>query len=227
MNLKAGINKLILDLKIYVRLNFIYPGNEKFKKIKSIIPPSVKHVGTDVVIEEGVEFGKVLTVIEDGLYVGKRTIISFCKTIGKYTSISYDVKIGVVPHPLNFISTSPLLYAKRRGWVNQDLYNEKENGYVEIGNDVLISANVTILAGVKIGDGAVVGANSFINKDVPPYAIVAGIPGKILRYRFPEETIKLLSQIKWWNLSKQELLHKAEKFNDVEAFIKDCSKFLK
>ncbi|HEY1040735.1 MAG TPA: CatB-related O-acetyltransferase, partial [Bacteroidia bacterium] len=195
-------------------------GKEKYKKIRSIVPATISNVGNDVVIEENVELGPNMNVLSDGLYIGKRTYIGYCKSIGKYTSISYDVKIGLVAHPLDYISTSPVFYAKRRGWVKENLYDETKVGHTEIGNDVLISANVTILAGVKIGNGAVIGAGSFINKDVPPYAIVAGTPAKLIRYRFSEEVITKLEQLQWWNFSKEKLLRYKEFFADPAAFIK-------
>src|SRR5690606_11151430 len=123
-------------------------------------------------------------------------------------------------HPLNYISTSPIFYSKRRNWLDENTYNEAINGFTEIGNDVLISANVSILSGVKIGDGAVIGAGAFVNKDIPPYAIAVGSPAKVVSYRFSEEIIKQLEETKWWNLPKQELLKHKLYFNNPEEFLK-------
>ena len=134
---------------------------------------SKKELEEGVVIEQDVEI-RNLKKLSRGLYIGKRSYIGACSSIGRFTSISLDVKIGLIAHPLNHISTSPVFYAKRRGWVEKNLYNESSQGNVDIGHDVLISANVMILAGVKIGNGAVIGAGSFVNKDVPPYAIAVG-----------------------------------------------------
>jgi virginiamycin A acetyltransferase len=137
-----------------------------------------------------------------------------------YTSISSDVKIGLIAHPTDFISTSPIFYAKRRGWVKNNLFQEDKKGFTKIGNDVLISANTMILAGVNIGNGAIIGAGSFVNKDVPPYAIVAGIPAKIIRYRFTENQIKKLEDLKWWNLTKEKLQKFENSFGHPDQFIK-------
>ncbi len=205
---------------MYTKLHFVYPGKSKFRKIRSILPGSVITIGEDVVIEEQVEVGSSLQILEDGLYIGKRTYIGYCNQIGKYTSISYDVKIGLVAHPLHFIGTSPVFYAKRRGWVSDSLYDEQKSGFTTIGNDVLISANVTILAGIKIGDGAVIGAGAFVNKDVPSYAIVGGVPARIIGYRFNDHTIEELLRLKWWNLPKQQLLQYKAFYNDPDGFIK-------
>jgi tetrahydrodipicolinate N-succinyltransferase len=74
-----------------------------------------------------------------------------------------------------------------------------------IGNDVWIAADVKIKQGVKIGDGAVLATQSFVTKDVPPYAVVGGNPAKIIKYRFTEEQIKDLLEIKWWNWDDEEI----------------------
>jgi virginiamycin A acetyltransferase len=91
-----------------------------------------------------------------------------------------------------------------------------------IGNDVWIGQNATILPGVKIGDGVIIGTKSVVGSDVEPYAIVAGNPAKVIRKRFDDELIALLLQLKWWDLPVEEiqallpLLHN----NDLE-YVKD------
>lgn len=213
-----GVRRIWVEIKIYLVLRFVYPSKPKFKKIKIILSKDVE-VEEDVVIEEGVEIGH-LKKLRRGLYIGRRTYIGACSSIGQFTSISFDVKIGLIAHPLNYISTSPIFYAKRRGWVNENSYNETNQGLAEIGNDVLISANVTILAGIKIGDGAVIGAGAFVNRDIPPYAIVIGSPARVIKYRFNDDTIMELEKIKWWDMSKDELLKYKSFFNNPEEFIK-------
>ena len=73
---------------------------------------------------------------------------------------------------------------------------EKKNFF---GNDVWIGNNAVILTGIKVSDGCVIGANTLINKNLPPYAIVQGVPGKIIGYRFGKKKIKELLKLKWWN----------------------------
>ena len=76
---------------------------------------------------------------------------------------------------------------------------------MNIGNDVWIGANAMILGGITIGDGAIIGAGAVVTKDIPPYAIVGGIPARIIRYRFPNDVINALLSSQWWNLSENIL----------------------
>ena len=116
-----------------------------------------------------------------------------CTDIGRYCSFATGVHIGGEEHAFFDYSTSDLLSKQ----------NDAETR-TSIGNDVWIGAQRYIRMGVKIGDGAVVGANSFVNKDVPPYAIVAGSPAKIIKYRFDEETIRKIVSTHYWDYSPKE-----------------------
>lgn len=124
-------------------------------------------------------------------------------SIGKFCCIGPDVKIGLGEHPVNdFISIHPLFYSIRGQAGNVSFVDRQyfvEYKKVEIGNDVWIGANVVIRAGVKIGNGCVIGAGAIVIKDVPNYAIVGGVPAKIIRYRFSEDVIAQLEQVKWWD----------------------------
>ena len=95
------------------------------------------------------------------------------------------------------------------------------NGDIIIENDVWIGAKATIMSGVTIHNGAVIGANSVITKDIPPYAIVVGNPGKIVKYRFTEEQIEKLLQIKWWDWNEDKIRYNALLMwsNNIDKFI--------
>ena len=106
---------------------------------------------------------------------------------------------------------------------SRKLYHSKyfeTYGDVSVGNDVWIGNDVTILGGVNIGDGAIIGTKSFINKDVEPFSVVAGIPGKKIRSRFTQEQIAALEKIKYWNFDKKAIENNLELFYDVDKFIK-------
>lgn len=138
-------------------------------------------------------------VIGDYSYTGPFDIL-FHVNIGKFTSISYGVTIGPPEHNYHRMSTHPMIYDSFYEIFDNNLVrNEKFDKPITIGNDVWIGCNSTILRGVNIGDGAIVGANSLVNKDVPPYAIVAGCPARIINYRFDESIIRKLLKIKWWS----------------------------
>jgi len=124
-------------------------------------------------------------------------------TIGRYTGIYPTVMIRNADHPRNTISTNALFYHPAYGFVSGYECDRKQ---VTIGNDVWIGHNATILYPTKtIGDGAVIAAGSVLVEDVPPYAIVAGYPAKVVKYRFSKERIEELLKSRWWDASLEEL----------------------
>lgn len=132
-------------------------------------------------------------------YTGPFDMI-FKARIGSFTSISYGVTIGPPEHDYKRITTHPFLYDDTYEIFGKDevLQNKKFDKEIEIGSDVWIGCNVTILRGCKIGDGAIIGANALVNKTVPPFAIVVGVPARIVRYRFDQKKIQQLQTMKWW-----------------------------
>ncbi|SDS61105.1 Acetyltransferase (isoleucine patch superfamily) [Pseudomonas umsongensis] len=134
------------------------------------------------------------------------------KRIGRYCSIAPGLTVGDGTHPIDWLSTHPFQYAgaSAKRWLeNPDegflKYTPEQSTHVGIGHDVWIGANVTILPGVEIGHGAILAAGAVITKDVPPYAIVAGVPAKVIRYRFSEILIERLLKIKWWRFDANDL----------------------
>ena len=143
--------------------------------------------------------------------------------IGKFCSIGPNFCCGLGLHPTNGISSSAMFYStsKLNGMTlsKDDKYEETKQSF--IGNDVYIGANVFVLDGVKISDGAVVGAGAVVTKDIPPYAIALGIPAKVVKFRFDEETIKALLEKQWWNGTDVDLQQVEKYFWDVEKFLEE------
>jgi acetyltransferase-like isoleucine patch superfamily enzyme len=141
------------------------------------------------------------TRIESYTYIGNNCIIQNT-SIGKFCSIAPDVFIGLGKHPIECFSTSPLFYRTNNQLKIQLVDSNStflEYEHIQIGNDVWIGARAIILDGLSIGHGAIIAANSVVTKDVPPYAIVGGIPAKIIKYRFSNEKIEQILRTVWWN----------------------------
>jgi virginiamycin A acetyltransferase len=153
-------------------------------------------IGLDVELNEGVGIG-------DHSYVNKGTIVA-SGTIGRFCSIGYYCQIGMHAHPVDFASTSPYTYGRKNVFGRPCAWNELTRP-PEIGNDVWIGSMAQILQGVVIGDGAIVAAGAVVTKNVPPYAIVGGIPAKVLKYRFDQGRIDGLLQLRWWDMPADEL----------------------
>ncbi len=137
--------------------------------------------------------------------------------IGKFCSIADHCRIGMGNHTLQNLSTSPVftqtVNALKECWTEEDVVKHRsEENRVIIGNDVWVGSHVLINGGVHIGDGACVGAGAVVVKDVPPYAIVGGVPAKVIRYRFPPDVIEELLRMKWWNMDEDFLKQHVELF---------------
>jgi acetyltransferase-like isoleucine patch superfamily enzyme len=171
-----------------------------------------------------------------GSFCGEYCDLMFCK-IGKWTSIASFVRICSGSHPTkDFVSMHPSFYsvvggvykryAHKQLFFNEHKYaTEKEGCFrVIIGSDVWIGNGVWIMEGVTIGDGAVVAAGAVVAKDIPPYAIAAGVPAKVKRYRFSEEDISFLLNLKWWNKEDSWIRNAAPYFDDIEKLKNYCNK---
>ena len=129
--------------------------------------------------------------------------------IGNFVSIAEGATfiMGAANHRLNSISPYPFNIMNEKRAKNSTPHIEElpHKGDIVIGNDVRIGHNAVIMPGVKIGDGAIIGAYSIVAKDIPPYAIAVGNPVRVVRYRFDEEMISLLLEYKWRNKEEDEI----------------------
>ena len=169
--------------------------------------------------------------IGDYSYIGRHSRLIYAK-VGKFCSISGNCAIGMGSHTLNNISTSPIFTEHENGTGNSWTIISTINEYkkVIIDNDVWIGQRVMVMGGVHIGNGAVIGAGAVVTKDVPPYAIVGGVPARIIRYRFPDDVIQKLEVTKWWMLEDSILKDNLSLFQDplnednLERIISICKK---
>ncbi len=144
--------------------------------------------------------------------------------IGAYCAIGARCAINPFNHPTTWLSIHEFQYHPNSyDWVPEYAALKRLSRtpdmfpHVTIGNDVWMGHNVNVLAGVSVGDGAIIAAGSVVTKDVPPYGIVAGVPGTVKRLRFSETTVERLLRVKWWELELQDL--SGLPFNDVERCI--------
>jgi acetyltransferase-like isoleucine patch superfamily enzyme len=142
-------------------------------------------------------------------------------TVGKFACIGPDVLCGLGRHPSrDFVSVHPAFYSPlAQGgitFVSESLF--EEYAPIVIGNDVWIGARAIILDGVVIGNGAIVGAGAVVTSSVPPYAVVAGAPARVMRYRFTPEQINLIESSKWWDWDLALLRERYPSFQDVETW---------
>lgn len=131
--------------------------------------------------------------------------------IGRYCSIADNVQCGLPRHHIGTVSSHPLLEGP-----------ELHNSITKIGNDVWIGSGAKLLGKqgcVTVGDGAVIAAGAIVTKDVPPYAVVAGVPASVIRYRFEADVIRKMIEIKWWNWSRDKINISHEDFLDMNKFL--------
>lgn len=158
-----------------------------------------------------------------GSYITTNCIIE--GNIGRFCSIAADVKVTLGTHPTGgtYATTSPMFFSTRKQtgttFAKKQLFDEMLPP-ISIGNDCWIGQRAFIVGGVTIGDGAVVLAGAVVTKDVPPYAIVGGVPAKILKYRYNEETIGFLLESKWWNMPIEWLKENSELLCDINGLKK-------
>ena len=163
-------------------------------------------------------------------YVAANTDIENA-VIGKYSSIADHCRIGMSGHTLRCISTSPIftqtLNALQVRWVGKNISADKsKDDRVYIGNDVWVGSHVLINGGIHVGDGAVLAAGAVVTKDVPAYAVVGGVPAKIIKYRFPEPVINKLKEIQWWNLPEDVLKDNIDLFQKEDFSVKELDEFM-
>lgn len=145
----------------------------------------------------------------------------WCASIGKFVNIAAHVRINATNHPMERASLHHFTYRAGDYWGDADadaaFFGWRRENRITIGHDVWIGHGATILPGVTIGDGAVVGAGAVVSRCVPAYTIVAGVPARPLRRRFPEAIAERMQRIAWWNWDHARLRGALEDFRSLSA----------
>lgn len=160
----------------------------------------------------------------------------FATKIGRYVSIGEQAQVGRHAHPMSWLSSSPLFYMPTKDVLGADYAQSVELEpstdflrhslpvelkITEIGHDVWVGHGAFIMPGVKIGDGAVVAAKAVVTRDVPPYAVVAGVPARVVKQRFTDGIIEQMLQLRWWQYAYWDL--KGITIDDPLRFIGEIS----
>ncbi len=205
--------------------------------IKSLHPRSLPNLGEKPFIAPGASitdsrFGIYTEVqahselidveLGDYSYVMEHCRLAHCR-IGKFSNIASSTRINPGNHPTDWVSMHHCQYRRAMyGFGEQDdraFFEWRAMQQVEIGHDTWVGHGVTILAGCTVGNGAAIGAGAVVSKDVPAYAIVAGVPARVIRYRFPKWVVARLQKICWWDWDHETIKDRLPELRDVRTFI--------
>lgn len=158
----------------------------------------------------------------DYSYLMERTQATYT-SIGRFCSIASDVRLNPGNHPIGRPTSHHMTYrARMYGFAPADedeFFQWRRSHRVVIGHDVWIGHGATVLPGVHVGNGAVIGTGAVVTKDVEPYVIVAGVPARPVRDRFPPEVARRLESTRWWDWSREQLKERFEDFSDLAVFL--------
>jgi len=159
------------------------------------------------------------TAMDDYSYIMGDGNAIYCR-IGKFCSIASMVRINPGNHPMHRATQHHFTYRSSQfgmGTDDPEVFAERRERAVTIGHDVWIGHGAVILPGMQVGTGAAIGAGTVVTKNVPPYSVVAGVPARVLRLRFPEEIQAALLRIQWWDWAHEQLVQALPDFRDGDA----------
>jgi len=177
-------------------------------------------------LSEWTQLAAAVTFLNSSLgaysYVMERSQIENT-SLGKFCSVASDVRINPGQHPLERPTSHHLTYRSAVYGLGEDdhaFFSWRASRRVVIGHDVWIGHGATVMGGLTIGEGAVIGAGAVVTQDVAPYSIVAGVPARFIRERFPAEVAERLTRLAWWDWTHEEFRQRLPSFRgDVLAFL--------
>ncbi|WP_322784264.1 CatB-related O-acetyltransferase [Photobacterium obscurum] len=210
------VRKLIFDISkksTFDKNNIIMPKKSLFRRFRV--------AGNPIEIEPNCMFEAKKNLWSMGAFSYSSSSLPLTCKVGRYCSIATGVKALGVQHPIERFTTSSITYDKKIFGLKALPYqtqNIPARDTITIMNDVWIGADAVLKPGITISNGAIIAANAVVTKDVPPYAIVGGIPAKVIKYRFPEEVISELLDLAWWDYSCLDFKD-LDMSSDINVFI--------
>lgn len=214
---KVSMKKILLKIISFLgQLNYVNVND--VKKISSLAELSKVEIVGDVKIED---FAKIINGVRiyGRISIGYHTSINgpntdiICRLneiqIGNYCSIARNVVIQSFNHSISTLSTHFISKNILNSSIEVDIDSK---GGIEIGHDVWIGTGSKILSGVKIGNGAVIAANSVVTSDIPDFAVAGGIPAKVIKYRFSPEVIQRINEMSWWLWPREKVIKNSHLF---------------
>ncbi len=182
--------------------------DEQFSTIAKLASVSSDaHINHPVNLAKNVEI-HAQAVIGKFTFINQYSVVYGKTTIGKYCTIARNCEIGVANHPLNWLSTlgnfKPY-FPKHPDLGSSKNFHNISHPPTTIGHDVWLGCGVTVKSGVTIGNGAIIAAGAVVSGDIEPYGIYGGIPARLIRYRFDEQIISDLEELKWWDLDTKQI----------------------